>query len=462
MPKLDSDKTKLGEDHVAFFGRHATAFALNHGARKAHRGRRPAHCRARAGSAYEPLQVGYRQDALRSIHTEALRPSLGSEESPRAFRQRVPAVKARAPRCGRTTTAFGLEFACPRVLATVRQLCASGPYGVLEQNGAYSGGTLHPRCCHLRLQRAAVWAPCRHVAPLGADYGSGWALATGACISLGAHRSRRPVLPHGGARASEPPCSADEPLQVGYRQDALRSIHTEALRPSSSSEESPRAFRQRVPTVKARAPRCGRTTTALGLEFACLRVLATVRQLCASGPYGVLEQNGAYSGGTLHPRCCDLRLQRAAVWTPCRHVTAPLGADDVSRAGRCSLGAHRSRRPVCPHGRAGASAPPCSADEPLQVGYRQDALRSIHTEALRPSSSSEESPRAFRQRVPAVKARAPRCGRTTTAFGLEFACLQVLATVRQLCASGPYGVLEQNGAYSGGTLHPRCYDMRLQ
>jgi len=268
--------------------------------------------------------------------------------------------------------------------------------------------------------------------------------------------------PHGGARASEPPCSADEPLQVGYRQDALRSIHTEALRPSSSSEESPRAFRQRVPTVKARAPRCGRTTTALGLEFACLRVLATVRQLCASGPYGVLEQNGAYSGGTLHPRCCDLRLQRAAVWTPCRHVTAPLGADDVSRAGRCSLGAHRSRRPVCPHGRAGASAPPCSADEPLQVGYRQDALRSIHTEALRPSSSSEESPRAFRQRVPAVKARAPRCGRTTTAFGLEFACLQVLATVRQLCASGPYGVLEQNGAYSGGTLHPRCYDMRLQ
>lgn len=47
----------------------------------------------------------------------------------------------------------------------------------------------------------------------------------------------------------------------------------------------------------------------------------------------------------------------------------------------------------------------------------------------------------------------PAVRRTERAFGPEFACLRVLAMARQLCASGPFGALEQNGAYSGGVLH---------
>ena len=68
-----------------------------------------------------------------------------SEESPRASRQRVPAVMARAA----WMRAHGdgpRARVCPRRAPShTVQSCVSGPFGALEQNGAYSGGAPHTR-----------------------------------------------------------------------------------------------------------------------------------------------------------------------------------------------------------------------------------------------------------------------------------------------------------------------------
>mmetsp|Transcript_35242 Transcript_35242/g.108017 ORF Transcript_35242/g.108017 Transcript_35242/m.108017 type:complete len:300 (-) Transcript_35242:16-915(-) len=125
-------------------------------------------------------QVGHRQDTLRSDTRSISRDldppagGIGSEESPRAFGQRVPAMTARAPRRGRTervapVVLFSPEDSdgrgarvCPRAgprrdWSTVMRVGASPLLGrALEQNGAYSGGDSRPTLHRQASRRLAL------------------------------------------------------------------------------------------------------------------------------------------------------------------------------------------------------------------------------------------------------------------------------------------------------------------
>ena len=71
-----------------------------------------------------------------------------SEESPRALRQRVPALRARSPRVRAHGEGPRARVCPPHGSGHRVQSCVSGPFGALEQNGAHSGRVPTPgrRC----------------------------------------------------------------------------------------------------------------------------------------------------------------------------------------------------------------------------------------------------------------------------------------------------------------------------
>ena len=83
----------------------------------------------------------------------------------------------------------------------------------------------------------------------------------------------------------------------GTAETRHRSKHTEGHKPSTpSSEESPRALRQRVPALRARSPRVRAHGEGPRARVCPPHGSGHRVQSCVSGPFGALEQNGAHSG----------------------------------------------------------------------------------------------------------------------------------------------------------------------
>ena len=95
----------------------------------------------------------------------------------------------------------------------------------------------------------------------------------------------------------------------GTAETRHRSKHTEGHKPSTpSSEESPRALRQRVPALRARSPRVRAHGEGPRARVCPPHGSGHRVQSCVSGPFGALEQNGAHSGRVPTPgRRCAAR-----------------------------------------------------------------------------------------------------------------------------------------------------------
>lgn len=88
--------------------------------------------------------------------------TLSSEESPRAFRQRVPAVKAWAPRCGVRRGLSGLSLPARGSSPWLDSYARRGPSGPLNRTGL-TLAVSYTRCQsngHLCSRRGCRWAAC--------------------------------------------------------------------------------------------------------------------------------------------------------------------------------------------------------------------------------------------------------------------------------------------------------------